>query len=60
MDGKGRVRARLYEGNSDQAEILDRTGKRLGFYHRSGDKTYDRTGRYVGPGDQRMTLVDDE
>ena len=59
LGNKGQVRARLYEGGNDQADILSRTGRRLGFYHQSGDRTYDGSGRYVGPGDQRMSLIED-
>jgi hypothetical protein len=45
--------------NGDQRLILDSQGRKLGHYHVSGDMTYDKTGRPVGRGDQRMSLLED-
>lgn len=58
VDGHGQVRCRLDEGTNTMLYIYNRTGEPLGYYHRVNDKTYSRSGGYVGPGDQRMSLVD--
>ena len=42
----------------DQRLILDNKGRKLGHYHVSGNMTYDKTGRPVGRGDQRMSLLE--
>ena len=56
----GQVRARLDEGGNSRLYVYDRGGRPLGYYHQDLDKTYDTGGNYIGPGDQRMTLVEDE
>jgi hypothetical protein len=57
--GQGQVRARLDEGGNTQLFIYNRQGQPLGFYHTVQDRTYTMSGQYVGPGDQRMSLIED-
>jgi hypothetical protein len=59
LNGKCEKRGQLYTGKNDNQQILGRTGESLGYYLASADKTYDKQGRYVGPGDQRMSLLED-
>ena len=59
LDGHGRKRGQIFTGNRDQQQILGPQGDLLGFHLRSADKTFDAQGRYVGPGDQRMSLLGD-
>lgn len=59
MDGAGRLRGRMWEGNNETLQIYGAKGQYLGYYQQSADKTFDAAGRYVGPGDQRMTLLED-
>lgn len=56
----GQVRARLDEGGNTMLFVYNRAGQPLGYYNQTLDKTYDTGGQYIGPGDQRMTLVEDE
>lgn len=59
LDGQGRKRGQIYLGESNVKQILGKTGELLGYYQASADQTYDKTGRRVGPGDQRMSLLED-
>lgn len=56
--GHAIVRGRMDEGLNSNLYIYNRTGKMLGFYNQVQDKTYSCTGEYVGPGDQRLTLLE--
>lgn len=53
----GKIRGWKIE-TGDQRLILDNKSRKLGHYHVSGDMTYDKTGRPVGRGDQRMSLLE--
>jgi hypothetical protein len=57
-NARGEVRARIDEGTNTMLYIYNKFGKSLGYYHQINDKTYSANGFYVGPGDQRMTLVE--
>jgi hypothetical protein len=57
--GTGKVRGHIEEGSNTQLYIYSRQGKMLGYYNKNMDRTFDQRGRYVGPGDQRMTLLED-
>ena len=41
----------------DQRLILDSKGRKIGYYHVSGDMTYDKNNRPVGRGDLRRSLL---
>ena len=57
--GTGKVRGHIEEGNNNQLFIYSRQGKMLGFYNKNLDRTFSGTGQYIGPGDQRMVLMED-
>jgi hypothetical protein len=59
ISGTGQVRGRVDEGDNTILWIYNRQGHPLGSYNQVQDKTYSVTGRYVGPGDQRMTLIEE-
>ena len=59
LDGQGNKRGSIYQGSNSHKAILSRDGTVLGYYNESADKTFDNTGGYVGPGDQRMALMVD-
>lgn len=56
QDYTGKVIA-LRESNSQQEKIYTPIGYYLGYYDKSLDKTYASSGRYIGPGNQLMTLI---
>ena len=58
MSGKGQMRGQIYVGENTIQDIISRTGKRLGYYHKVNDQTFDSMGNYVGRGDQRMLLFE--
>ncbi len=43
----------------DGVQLKDKSGKFLGRYSETQDKTYDRQGRYVGNGNQLAMLLED-
>jgi hypothetical protein len=47
------------EGSNSMLWIYNRNGQPLGYYHQVNKKTYSVGGTYIGPGDQRMTLVEE-
>ncbi len=55
-DGSGKTIGQLIE-TGNQIQITDRSGKMLGKYDKSQNRTFDRQGRNVGPGDQTMRLL---
>jgi hypothetical protein len=59
LNSKGEVRGRLDEGNNTMLAVYNRQGRCLGYYHQVQDKTYTAGGGYVGPGDQRMVLLEE-
>ncbi len=54
----GRTRGKLIE-TGNRIQITDPSGRLLGWYDENQDKTFDRSGRYIGPGDQTMSLLED-
>lgn len=56
QDYTGKVIA-LRESNSQQEKIYTPIGYYLGYYDKALDKTYASSGRYIGPGNQLMTLI---
>jgi len=52
----GQCRGFLWE-TGDRITIQDRTGNALGFYLKSQDKTFTRSGALVGYGNQLMILL---
>ena len=59
INGKGQIRCRMDEGSNSMLWIYNRNGQPLGYYHQVNKKTYSVGGTYIGPGDQRMTLVEE-
>ena len=57
ISGKGVLRGFLDIGNNEKLFVYNDKGLLLGFYHQVQDKTYNKSGSYVGPGDQRMILL---
>ena len=55
-DHTGRLIA-YTEQRGNRLWLHDWTGKMLGYYDLSTNKTYEWTGRYVGPGNIVMTLL---
>jgi len=47
----------LMESGSSKDKIYTPNGGYLGYYDKSLDKTYDDGGKYIGPGNQLMTLI---
>ena len=47
----------LMENGSSQDKIYTPTVSYLGYYDKSLDKTYSSSGKYIGPGNQLMTLI---
>ena len=56
QDYTGKVIA-LLESTSQQEKIYTPIGYYLGYYDKGQDKTYASSGRYIGPGNQLMTLI---
>jgi hypothetical protein len=56
QDYTGKVIA-LLESTSQQEKIYTPIGYYLGYYDKALDKTYASSGRYIGPGNQLMTLI---
>lgn len=56
QDYTGKVIA-LMEGNVQQEKIYTPIGYYLGYYDRALNKTYSSSGKYIGPGNQLMTLI---
>lgn len=54
----GSVRGYVTE-TSNRKEIRDKANRLLGHYDKTQDKTFDRSGAYIGPEDQTMTLLED-
>jgi hypothetical protein len=44
-------------GKIDEREIKDNNNKRLGYYDKSSNSTFDGNGKFVGFGDQRIRLI---
>ena len=55
-DYSGKIIA-LLENGSNQDKIYTPTVSYLGYYDKSLDKTYSSSGKYIGPGNQLMTLI---
>jgi len=55
-DHSGKLIA-LLESNSQQEKIYSPIGGFLGYYNRMLDKSYTSSGKYIGPGNQLMTLI---
>lgn len=55
-DYSGKIIA-LMEIGSNQDKIYGPGVNFLGYYDKALDKTYASSGRYVGPGNQLMTLI---
>lgn len=55
-DHTGKIIA-LLESTSQQEKIYAPSGAYLGYYSKSLDKTYTSSGKYLGPGNQIMTLI---
>lgn len=44
-------------GRIEEKYVYDRSGKQLGWYNTSENRTYTREGRYIGSGDLRTSLL---
>jgi hypothetical protein len=55
-DYAGKVIA-LLESTPQQEKIYTPSVSYLGYYDKSLDKTYTLSGKYIGPGNQLMTLI---
>jgi hypothetical protein len=44
-------------GKIDEKEIKDNNNKRLGYYNKDSNSTFDGNGKFIGFGDQRMRLL---
>ncbi len=55
-DYAGKIIA-LMEYGSTQDKIYTGALRYLGYYDKYLDKTYSSTGKYIGPGNQLMTLI---
>jgi len=55
-DHTGKIIA-LLENNSQQEKIYTPSVSYLGYYDKCLDKTYTSSGKYIGPGNQLMTLI---
>ena len=50
-------RAGKVVGRVETDKVYDRGGKLLGRYNKSENRTYDRSGKYIGLGDLRVGLI---
>jgi hypothetical protein len=55
---QGQLLGVLQEGNNDQLGVYGPQGQALGFYVKSSNKTFATGKGYIGNGDQRMLLLD--
>jgi len=58
-DGQGKPVGQVVE-NGEITYVRDGGGRPRGQYIKSCDKTFDEKGRYAGPGDQLLRLLDGE
>lgn len=56
-DGQGRLTGQIVK-NGNVSYVRDGQGHPKGQYIKSCDKTFDARGRYAGPGDQLLRLLD--
>jgi len=56
-DHMGRLKGIVIE-NGNVTHIRDEQGRLKGTHNKSADKTYTEKGRYSGPGDQLLRLLD--
>jgi hypothetical protein len=57
-DGHGKLIGQIIE-NGNVTYIRDGQGHPKGQHLKSVDKTFDERGRYVGPGDQLLRMLDE-
>jgi imidazolonepropionase-like amidohydrolase len=56
-DGQGKQVGQVVE-NGSVVYIRNGTGQPKGQYHKTSDKTFDARGRFAGPGDQLLRMLD--
>ena len=56
-DNSGKVLAYANESNPNRRELRSRSNGLLAWYDKNTDRTFDRTGKSVGPGDQTGRFI---